>query len=137
MGTEVQITVKGSQYIEIEEFYSSKPTRVSGNDDLVTITFMDSIPLACLNKLTNHSIAFTAYANGVKRHVRYTPRGRRIDFTVKDGEENPKLEVLMLMTPNPGELAKYIRDYHANNVPLPWDNQEEYGKIHRTLELIK
>lgn len=47
----------------------------------------------------------------------------------------------LLNDANPTEayqkLATLIREYKEKTTPLPWDNQEEYGKLYRASQLLK
>lgn len=67
---------------------------------------------------------------------RFTSEGECKVFSVFDDDRNPDIRWLMNLTQTPSELVAYLHKFVAEHTPLPWDNQVEYGKIYRTVQLI-
>lgn len=100
--------------------------------------------LAFLKDLRNFGIPYDSdwaagdeYLGGVE-YCRFTSNGDLALKTVHEGTA-PVLETLLEMLEKPEALkiiTKYLHDFKEQVTPLPWDNQIEYGKIHRTKRLI-
>jgi len=67
---------------------------------------------------------------------RFTPEGEAVIKTFADSEINPPLYELLELIDQPNELRAYILAHKELRTIMPWDNQEEYGKIYRTSRLI-
>lgn len=98
--------------------------------------------LPFLNELMDAGIAFDScwcaggdYGSGTKS-CRFTPAGELDVREVYETQENPPLSVLMSLIDSPNQLREYIIQHRDKVTPLSWDNQEEYGKLHRTKKLI-
>lgn len=98
--------------------------------------------LSFLNELMDAGIAFDScwcagsdYGAGTKS-CRFTPAGELDVREVYETQENPPLSVLMSLIDSPNQLREYIIQHRDKVTPLSWDNQEEYGKLHRTKKLI-
>ena len=98
--------------------------------------------LSFLNKLMDAGIAFDScwgagsdYGAGTKS-CRFTPAGELDVREVYKTQENPPLSGLMSLIDSPTQLREYIIQHRDEVTPLSWDNQEEYGKLHRTKKLI-
>jgi hypothetical protein len=95
-----------------------------------------------LPKLREAGIAFdSSWAAGSEygpgtTFCRFTPDGEVIQFDRYDSELNPDMNCLMRLIDNPVALRNAILEHHKETTPLPWDNQEEYGKLYRTKQLI-
>lgn len=72
------------------------------------------------------------------RHCRFHPSGKKQIIEYDDDEETLPLDKLMryIQHRNLDGLVHFIRQHHAAITPLPWDNQDAYGKVHRTRRLI-
>ena len=120
-------------YVEIDERSS------------FTSFFFQEVKYGCVeeqDQLTERGIPYNyewgtgdSYNPGSK-YIRFTPEGNLQHIEYYDNERNPSLEKLLELVPKPKELAEYVQQYANNITPLPWDNQVEYGKIFRTLQLI-
>ena len=49
---------------------------------------------------------------------------------------NPDIEQLMKLIDKPEELRQFIVNHQEEHATLPWENQEENGKIFLTRKLI-
>lgn len=68
--------------------------------------------------------------------LRFTQGGEAIENTVYDSGKNPDLQYLMDRIDKPEELRSYILKHHKEVTNLPWENQEEYGKLYQAKQLI-
>lgn len=75
------------------------------------------------------------YTEGVE-HCRYTPEGGIQTKDVYDNELNPDIHKLLEILDDHEKLKGYIVKHHEETTPLPWDNQEEYGKRYLAAKLI-
>jgi len=98
--------------------------------------------LGFLKKLEEAGIAYdSSWSSGFEfgagtTFCRFTDDGQVINFDRYDSEANPDLSGLMKRINNPKALREFILEHYNNVTPLPWDNQEEYGKLYRTKRLI-
>lgn len=67
---------------------------------------------------------------------RFTPEGEAIIREIYDSEYNPSMGLLLERIDNPTALRTYILEHKESQTILPWDNQEEYGKIYRVNQLL-
>jgi hypothetical protein len=67
---------------------------------------------------------------------RFTSEGTAVVKTLYDSDRNPNLELLTLFLDDPIGLHGVITDHITSLEVLPWDNQAEYGKVYRTIQLI-
>ncbi len=79
------------------------------------------------------------YSEG-EQHLRFTPEGEAV-FT-SNSPENPSgylasIEKDLDSFTSVDEVRAYLAQRKAKHVPLPWDNQAEYGKIYRARKLIQ
>ena len=70
------------------------------------------------------------------KYIRFTPEGGLVHIEYYESELNPPLEKLLELLYKPKELIQYIQQYADDKTPLPWDNQVEYGKRYRMLQLL-
>lgn len=95
-----------------------------------------------LDKLKEKGIAYESewdrgseYGNGVKS-VRFTPDGDLVEKEVYNSECSIDVHDLMALLYKPKELKDLITTTHKAVSVLPWENQEEYGKLYRAKMLI-
>lgn len=94
------------------------------------------------DELTNVGIPYNyEWGNGDNydagsKYIRFTPEGQLVHIEYYESEINPPLEKLLELLDKPKELVQYIQQYSDDKTPLPWDNQVEYGKRYRTLQLL-
>lgn len=72
-------------------------------------------------------------------HCRFTSTGEAIIKTIWESDECVGLSSLidLLGKPNPlPEIRKFVFEKQNNIFILPWDNQVEYGKLHRVNQLL-
>ena len=67
---------------------------------------------------------------------RFTAEGEAIIKSFDDSEINPELYTLMELIDQPEQLRTYILAHKELRTILPWDNQEEYGKLYQATMLI-
>lgn len=98
--------------------------------------------LSLLNELRDNGIAYDSswddggeYTAGTK-HCRFTGDGDCKELEIYDSQINPDMDQLIQRIDNPVELRAYILLHKENTETLPWDNQEEFGKIFLAKKLI-
>lgn len=98
--------------------------------------------LSFLDELQQAGIAYDSnwdsgddYNPGTKS-LRFTPEGEIHTNVIYDGESSTPLEDLLPLIDKPIELRQYILDRQKRFEVLPWDNQEQYGKVYKTVQLI-
>jgi hypothetical protein len=149
--TSVYLTIIKSQKELIEEFISGNfgtesynTLDVANYPELITYYFeeVNYGELPFLNKLKEFGIAFTSnwesgaeFAGG-NQYLRFDEQGDEVGICLYDNALNPQLYSLMQRIDKPAELRQYILDFKKDLEVLPWDNQEEYGKIYRAKQLI-
>lgn len=69
-------------------------------------------------------------------YCRFTPEGELVRKVISDSYKAVQMDDLMERIYNPDELRQFILNLHEEITVLPWYNQIEYGKIHRTKQLI-
>ena len=75
------------------------------------------------------------YGRGTE-YGRFTPEGKLALVTVDDENRNPDLDALLKRINEPHTLRTYILVHAKAVTSLPWDNQEEYGKLYQARQLI-
>lgn len=95
-----------------------------------------------LDKLKTAGIAYESewdqgcnYGPGVKS-VRFTADGQVVQKEVYNSECSIDVHDLMALLDKPEELKDLITSTHQAVSVLSWKNQEEYGKLYRTKQLI-
>lgn len=68
--------------------------------------------------------------------LRFSSSGEAIVKAFNDSAKNPDLSALVGLIDKPEDLKKYILKHHEEVSCLPWENQEEYGKLYRAKQLI-
>lgn len=98
--------------------------------------------LPFLSELISAGIAYDSdwdrgdeYGSGIES-ARFTAEGELVKKTIYEDAINPPIDSLLSRIDNPIELRQFIVDYVEKSNVLPWDNQEEYGKIYRVKQLI-
>lgn len=141
--TWVEIVVLKESLPQVKELLDDEG-EITEKDELATIYFyeVNNGCLAIQDELTEAGIPYNYewgmgdnYEGGQK-YIRFTPEGELVHIEYYDPEINPPLEKLLKLLNTPVELAQYIQQYVEDNTPLPWDNQVEYGKRYRTLQLL-
>lgn len=98
--------------------------------------------LAFLDELVAAGIAFDSYWDAGSEYgpgttySRYTENGEHICFDLSDDQINPNIDQLVSRLDKPDELVSFIKDHVKATTELPWDSQEEYGKLYRARQLI-
>lgn len=97
--------------------------------------------LPILDLLSKHGIAFTqmwtddcGYSGVIIQ--RFTSLGESINKNLNDSENNPDSEQCLNLIDKPIELREYILEHQASRLFLPWDNQEQNGKLYMARQLI-
>jgi hypothetical protein len=95
-----------------------------------------------LDMLMHGGIAFNSrwdsgseYGPGCE-YGRFTEEGESVRLEISDSEVNPELNRLLELIDDYQALKAYIQEHAAERTPLPWENQEEYGKLYRATKLI-
>lgn len=142
--TSVMLTVLTSQLNETEKLFSYEPSELYRGDLLTEYLFYDVNygNLEFLPAIQNHGIAYTSrwesgseYGPG-EETCRFTPEGNLLIQTIGDEYKNPCLKSLMKAINSHEMLKQIIMRHYEEVTALPWDNQEEYGKIYRARQLI-
>ena len=104
---------------------------------------VNSGELSFLEELEKLGIAYDSswepggeYGAGT-RSARFTPEGAIDIRTIYNADYNPSLSELLARINSPDDLIAYILKHKEEVTPLPWDNQEQYGKLYRAACLIK
>lgn len=98
--------------------------------------------LHCLPHLVAAGIAYDSdWASGDEyesgsEHVRFTPDGELKNSAVYLSDVGVSLLELLENLEDHEKLKNIILEHKERTVPLPWDNQVEYGKLYRTIQLI-
>jgi hypothetical protein len=147
--TSVTLTVLTSQKAEAEKIcmaagYEADHMSQEMDGSLTYFSFYEVNygDLQCLNALTDAGIAHDSnWDNGSEftagcEFMRFTSNGETKGFSYSDEYFNPDLSRCMGLIDKPDELRAFILDHHDKVTALPWDHQEEFGKIYRTKNLI-
>lgn len=143
--TTVTLTILKSQSKEAEKlFLFNQLGSDFANEQFMEYVFHDVNygNLSELPSLQNMGIAYTSrweagaeYGPG-EETCRFTPEGELLIQTIGDEYKNPCLKSLMEVIDNHEMLKQRIMKHYEEVISLPWDNQEEYGKLFRTKRLI-
>jgi hypothetical protein len=143
--TNVYLDVLVPQADEAREFFDFDPSCEYLNGEQFIEFQFDEVnhgTLGFLDKLQEAGIAFdSSWAQGSEygpgtTFCRFTADGQVINFDRYDSEAHPDLSCLMKRIDDPKALREFILEHYNNVTPLPWDNQEDYGKLYRTRQLI-
>lgn len=136
--TSVTLTVLAAQADAARDILNDSANEENSYGDLTAFVFeeVNYANLGCEDDLVEAGIAFNKqwddggeYSAGTE-YVRFRPDGTVQRMEVYDEAENPPLDALMARLDKPDDLVQFIRDYHAQVTPLPWDNQIEYGRLY-------
>ena len=94
--------------------------------------------IQCLFDLDNQGIPYEAYSSegDIFLTSRFTADGERQEMSVAISEMNPDLTTCKNLLKTPDALVDYIKNHIDSVTPLPWDNQEAYGKKYRVTRLL-
>jgi len=71
--------------------------------------------------------------------LRFTPEGKAKLIEYNDEDENPPFHRLLFLShdlPDTHPLRQYLLQWQEDHVPDGWENQEQYGELYRTLQLL-
>ena len=141
--TWVEIVVLTETLPQVKEFLGGED-QISEGPELASFYFCE-VNDGCIeeqHELTKAGIPYNYeggkgdyYSPGTK-YIRFTPEGELEHIEYCESDKNPPLEKLLKLVPTPRELAEYVQQYSDDKTPLPWDNQVEYGKRFRALQLL-
>lgn len=141
--TWVGIDVLTESLPQVKEFLGEE-AQISEGPELASFYF-DEVNNGCVgaqDELTEAGIPYNyqwgmgdCFEGGMK-YIRFTSEGVLVCIEYSDSESNPPIEKLLELVDTPLELANYVHQFNAVKTPLPWDNQVEYGKRFRTLQLL-
>ena len=141
--TWVEIVVLTESLPQVKEFLDEEAQISEGN--ILTSLYYHAVNNGCIeeqHELTKAGIPYNYewgkgdyYTSGTK-YIRFTPEGELEHIEYCESDINPPIEKLLELVPTPRELAEYVQQYSDELTPLPWDNQVEYGKRFRTLQLL-
>ena len=140
----VTLTVLTSQSSQAEEIFDYSADDQGEKDGKTWYDFSDVgygiLPFG--KKLQKAGIAHdsswesgSGYGPGT-HSCRFTEFGDLVLQDIGDDQINPDLDALMALIDKPDELRQHILDHQKMFYVLPWDNQEEYGKVYRAKQLI-
>lgn len=142
--TTVTLSVLSSQAKATERLFDTSVDEegISGTEAWFTFYEINYGELEFLPELVKAGIAYDSnwergdqYKAGTES-VRFRPDGTVENKTIYDGDPAAPLCELLPLIDNHSELKKYILIRQEHFAVLPWDNQEEYGKLYRTIQLI-
>lgn len=142
--TTVELTVLTAQSEAAQALFDGEPDETGPSQLLTVFTFYEVNygELHFLPDLTAAGIAFDSYWGegseyGAGQKVcRFTAEGTLDLRELYDDYYNPDLNELMRHINDPVKLKEIIESHHKKVTPLPWDNQEQYGKLYRAAQLI-
>ena len=76
------------------------------------------------------------YGSGVES-LRFTSEGEAKVITVYDQDKGIAIQALLDIQDNHEALKQLIQKEAEGKIPLPWDNQVQYGKVYRLRQLIE
>jgi hypothetical protein len=145
--TTVSLTVLTSQKAEAEKIALAagyEADSVEDNKGLSCFLYYEVNygELSFLPELTAAGIAHDSdwdhggdYTAG-SEFMRFTPEGETKGYSYSNEHYNPDLAYCLTLVGDPAQLVQYILDHKDKVTPLPWDNQEAFGKIYRTKQLL-
>ena len=141
--TWAEIVVLKESLPQVKEFLDEE-AQISEGPVLASFYF-DEVNNGCVeaqDELTEAGIPYNyqwgmgdRFEGGMK-YIRFTSEGALVCIEYVDSERNPPIEKLLKLVVAPLKLANYVHQFNADKTPLPWDNQVEYGKRFRTLQLL-
>lgn len=143
--TTVRLRVVNIQAAEVQKYFSFEINCESDRGETTTEFEFYEVnygTLPFLKELQNAGIAYDSswddgdeYYSGTES-IRFTPEGGVVTRTLYDNATNPKMDELMPLIDKPDELRAHLLAHKEFIAFLPWDNQEEYGKVYLTKRLI-
>lgn len=143
--TTVYLDVLASQADAAKELFDYEPEDARQNgDQFVEFEFheVNYGTLDFLSELEKAGIAYdSSWSKGDEYEAgtvfcRFTADGEIIRLDRYETDINPSMGCLMKLIDDPDALREFILQHQRETTPLPWDNQEEYGKLYRTKQLI-
>lgn len=145
--TRVTLTVLRSQAEKAQELFSEgyEPEDTIHSDSLLYSWEFDEVNygrLPFLDRLKTAGIAYdSAWDNGDEyssgyASCRFSSEGELVQKDLYDNEASIPLFVLTRLLNEPETLRQKILDTIQERTVLPWDNQEEFGKLYRMRQLI-
>ena len=143
--TNVTLTVLASQKGKAQDLFGDEQPNTDYENGILFEFNFDEVNygnLPFLKKLKENGIAHDSHwgdggeYNEGTTSVRFTEEGKLVEKTTYTHNENPSLSSLMSLLDNPGALVHFIRYHHERVTPLPWDKQEEYGKLYQMMQLL-
>lgn len=142
----VTLTVLSSQLRETKKIITYQYYDIATDlDNETTMMFFKRVirgNLPFLKQLKEAGIAYSsrwesneAFDGGISC-CRYTDKGEAIAKIIYDHSKSITVHELMERIDDLPSLVKRIQMHHDHITVLPWDNQETYGRIYRTLQLI-
>lgn len=142
--THVVLTVMSCHHDDVLKIFEKHSDNITKGQEFSYFSF-DEVNygnLPWLDTLIETGIAYDSewghgaeYSSGME-FCRFTADGELQRNSFDDSSKNPNLDTLIGLIDKPKELRKYILEYKDKIIPLPWDNQEEYGKLYRMRQLI-
>ena len=74
--------------------------------------------------------------NSVRHSTRFSPDGELIYKDLIESDLNLSAESIYKYIDDLDLLKRIIKDAHERQCILPWDNQEEYGKLYMARQLV-
>lgn len=142
--TAVTLSVLSSQAEAAKRLFdtSADEEGIFGTEACFTFYDVNYGELRFLPELVKAGIAYDSdwergdqYKAGTES-IRFRPDGTVENKTIYEGDLAAPLCELLPLIDNHDELKKYILIRQEHFAVLPWDNQEEYGKLYRTIQLI-
>ena len=143
--TSVALRVLTSQVERVKEIIKGEYYETDYNEPSLTIFNFDEVnygTLPFLEALMDNGIAYDSkwdsgseYGPGAES-CRFTSEGEAVMKGFSDSAKNPDIHCLLQFIDQPERLRQFILDHITEREVLPWDNQEEYGKLHRMVQLI-
>ena len=145
--TRVTLTVLRSQAEKAQELFSEgyESEDTIASDSLLYSWEFDEVNygrLPFLGGLKTAGIAYDsgwdngdAYSSGYAS-CRFSSEGELVQKDLYDNEDSIPLSVLTRLLNEPETLRQKILDTIQERTVLPWDHQEEFGKLYRMKQLI-
>lgn len=143
--TRVTLTVPTAQAEAAHEFFDEDDVgNTSTIGELTTFDFYEVNygELKFLGDLATAGIAYDSewdngdeYSSGCAS-CRFSSEGELVQKHLYDNEDSIPLSVLTRLLNEPETLRQKILDTIQERTVLPWDHQEEFGKLYRMKQLI-
>lgn len=143
--TNVTLTVLASQKGKAEALFDGELPQTDYENGILWEFNFDEVNygnLPFLKELKDNGIAYNSHwmdggeYNEGTTSVRFTEEGKLVEKSVYAKNVNPDLESLVKLMDNPGALVYFIKWHQERVTPLPWDKQEEYGKLYQMMNLL-